>query len=159
MLEGSPRTEQYKNSREKLLALEDEGKYVFHGSPNNIELLEPRQGYNFNEITGEQEKDGNPAVFATQYANLAIFRALINDKNIKEESSCRSGVDDAGLHFTASRNLLDYAKTITAKIYVLDKNSFSNFDHIQGRSEQPVTPLEVIEVTAEDLPENITVIE
>ena len=78
--EKPPTIERERKNREKLLWLEKEGKYVFHGSPYDISVLEPRQGHNINEETGKIEKDDEPAVFAIFYVDVAIFRALINAK-------------------------------------------------------------------------------
>lgn len=81
--EKESKVEQIVKGREKLLALEKEGKFVFHGSPDVINVLEPRQAYNRNDETGTMEKHDEPAVFATPYAEVAIFRALINAKGVK----------------------------------------------------------------------------
>ncbi len=102
--EKPPKFEQVGNSREKLLSLEKEGKYVFHGSPDIIKTLEPRQAYNQNKETGVMEKDGEPAVFATPYADVAIFRALINAKGISGESTSSFGINGEQLHFSATKN-------------------------------------------------------
>lgn len=139
--------------RERLLKLEKEGRYVFHGSTALIERLEPRQGYNSNE------KDGLPAVFATPFADVAIYRSLINGNNLKEPSTNEFGLTEKGIYFKTSQNLIDFAKDLTAKVYVLDKEKFKDFKGSQCRSEEPIIPIEVIEVTAKDLPSNIEIIE
>ncbi len=146
-------------NREKLLALEKEGKFVFHGSSDVIEILEPRQAYNRNKETKQMEKDGVPAVFATPYADVAIFRALINAKNVVGKSMSRFGMDGEQLHFLATKNLLDQANKRTGKVYVLDKQKFKHFKGMQCRSEESIIPIEVVEVSADDLPQNIEIIE
>ncbi len=151
--------EQPGKNREKLLALEKEGKYVFHGSPEQIEILEPRQAEGKNEVTGEMERDGAPAVFATQYADMAIFRALVNAKGVFEDSESSFGIDDDGLHFSATRNLLEAAKRKTGKVYVLDRSKFDQLEAMQCRSHGSVAPLQAVEVTYDDLPKNIRIIE
>jgi len=152
--EQQPRTEKISESRKRLLDLEKQGKFVFHGSLENLETLEPKQAYSFGK------KDKSPAVFATPFTEVAIFRALINEKALNEDSESQFGMDEKGrLHFSASQNLLDQAKELTGKVYVLEKSKFENFKGTQCRSEKTVEPIEVIEVPAEDLPANIKVIE
>mgnify|MGYP007094911175 CR=1 FL=1 len=151
--------EQIGKNREKLLALENEGRYVFHGSMEEIDVLEPRQAEKQNKETGEMEPDGDLAVFATPHADTAIFRSLINAKDVSGESSSGFGMGDNGLHFSTTQNLLDAAKTKRGKVYVLDKAQFSNFEGTQCRSFEDVKPIEVIEVDFNDLPPGIKLIE
>lgn len=159
--EKPPRIEQEGKNRERLLLLEKEGKYVFHGSPENIDILKPRQTYYRSKETGNTEKDGKPAVFATQYADVAIFRALINAKGVSGESSTsRFGINEDTLNFSATRNLLIKAtEKKVGKVYVLDKREFQDFDGIQCRSLEAVEPIEVVEVSIDDLPKDIEIIE
>jgi hypothetical protein len=158
-IEQSLKIEQDRKNREKLLSLEKEGKYVFHGSPDFINILEPKQGLNLNNKTGLMEKDGKPAVFATQYADIAIFRSLVNSKDLKEDSRSNFGINDEKLNFSATKNLLDLAKTKIGKIYILDRQKFTNFEGSQCRCYESISPLEIVEVTYEDLPQNIEIIE
>lgn len=157
--EKPPIIEREGKNRERLLSLEKEGKYVFHGSPDAITILEPRQAFNRSEKTGNMEKDGEPAVFATPYADVAIFRALINAKGVSGESTSQFGIDDDELHFSATKNLLEAARGKIGKVYVLDKQKFQDFDGMQCRSSETNEPIEVIEVTIDDLPQNIETIE
>jgi arylsulfatase A-like enzyme len=145
-------------NREKLLSLEKKGEYVFHGSPDDIAVLEPRQAYNKNKKTGNMEKDGEPAVFATPYADIAIFRALINAREVKGESASKFGINDNKLHFSATKNLLEAAKRKIGKVYILDKQKFQNFEEMQCRSTRTNKPIEVVEVTADDLPNDIEIL-
>lgn len=72
------------SSLEKLTQLQETGNHVFHGSPDgNIEVLEPRQAIHYPNLpkSAEYILDGDPAVSATPYADIATFRALINRKN------------------------------------------------------------------------------
>lgn len=158
-MENFERCEQIGKNRERLLSLEKEGKYVFHGSPETIQSLEPRQAYNRNEKTGEMEKDGEPAVFATPYADVAIFRALINTKDVSGESTSQFGINEEQLHFSTSRKLLDEAINKIGKVFVLDKQKFGNFEGMQCKSGETVIPIEVIEVTVNDLPKDIKILE
>ena len=148
-------TKQFEKSgeaRKKLLAMEKEGLYVFHGSSEDIEELEPRQAFDRNKDTGKMEEDGEPAVFATPYADIAIFRALTNFKDMKGSSSSSFGLnEDGALHFSATENLLEHAKGKVGKVYVLPKDSFDEPEGMQVKSSDSMTPVEVVEVGVDDL--------
>jgi hypothetical protein len=138
--------------REKLHALELEGKYVFHGSPGHISILEPKQAYNFGKEHGE------PSIVATPMADVAIFRAVINSKNFPENHASSFGVNEDGtLHFEASKDILENIKSKKGFVYVLSKAGFKSFEGspMEFRSTKETAPEEVIEVTADDLPESI----
>ena len=139
--EKPPKIEQAGKSREKLLSLEKEGRYVFHGSPDIIETLEPRQAFNQNKESGVMEKDGEPAVFATPYAEVAIFRALTSPKGVSGESTSSFGINGEQLHFSATKNLLDSAKSKIGRVYVLDKQKFQDFEGMQCRSSEVNNPI------------------
>lgn len=157
--EMSAKREQPGKNREKLLILEKEGKVVFHGSQSVIETLEPQQAHKYNKKTGMSENDGKPAVFATPFAEVAIFRALVTEKTAVGNATSGFGINGDQLHFAATKNLLEQAKNIVGKVYVLDKKKFKYFKGTQCRSRKPVVPIEIIEVTAGDLPQNIEIIE
>jgi hypothetical protein len=73
------------NPQEKLSQLEATNEHLFHGSPDGtIEVLEPRQSTHIPDLNNPDESilDGQPAVAATPYAELATFRAIINGKNV-----------------------------------------------------------------------------
>ncbi len=147
--------EQISAARERLSSLEKEGKYVFHGSYERVETLEPRQAGGHDEETGRYETDGEPAVFASTYADCAIFRSLIHGK----ESENAMGIDNADrLHFTADRILMERAKDKIGYVYVLEKSIFGDFKGMDCRSPETVHPIEVIEVTSGDLPKDIQII-
>jgi hypothetical protein len=67
-------------SKDVLLEIEKEGVYVFHGSPDLIEELEPRQAKTLDKESGEMIQHGEPAVVATPFVEIAVFRAIINSK-------------------------------------------------------------------------------
>ncbi len=143
------------SNRERLLNLEKEGKYVFHGSSEQIDILLPRQAKNNNLKTKQMENDGEPAVFATPYAEIAIFRALINQKDVSGKSQSAFGINGQKLYFSATKNLLEKAKNKIGKVYILNKEKFTNFEGMQCRCKEAIVPIDVIEVTAQDLPNNI----
>jgi len=151
-------------SLEKLLQLEETGNHVFHGSPDgNIEALEPRQGTHIPDLTKPTETifDGDPAVSATPYAELAAFRALINRINIPFSHHSGFGLKDKEKEFrVSSEEVLEAAKNKKGYVYVFDKNEFKPYnrtgepseDAMEWRANKTVKPLEVVEVTQDDLP-------
>lgn len=157
MFTEKPQVEVLSKNKERLLALEKTGKFVFHGSMDVINELQPRQAENAGE------KHGEPAVFATPFAEAAIFRSLINaDKlEVKGESDNEFGIGDDGLHFSASENLLAAARGKIGRIYVLDKGSFKDLEpgRMECRSFETVKPIEVIEITFDDLPKGIKIVD
>ena len=155
----TPTIEREGKNRERLLSLEKEGKYVFHGSPKRITILKPRQAYNYSKEAENMEKDGEPAVFATPYADVAIFRALTDTRGVRGNSRSQFEMDSDKLHFSATKNILEAAKTKVGLVYVLDKHKFQDFEGMQCRSLETNKPIEVIEVTVDDLPQNIQIIE
>lgn len=58
--------------KEILTALEKEGRYVFHGSTELLEKLEPRQAKIWDKDKKEMIKHGEPSVVATPFAEIAI---------------------------------------------------------------------------------------
>ncbi|NTW30901.1 MAG: hypothetical protein HGA33_06470 [Candidatus Moranbacteria bacterium] len=142
--------------RERLMSLEREGKYVFHGSPVKIAILEPRQAGGHDEETGRYENDGTRAVFASTYADCAIFRSLIHSREFENEM----GINDANqLHFIADQVLMERAKGKIGYVYVLDKKDFGDFRGLDCTSKETMHPIEVVEVGFEDLPKAIKVVE
>lgn len=147
--------------RERLLSLEKEGKFVFHGSPDNIDTLEPRQPFISNIKSKIKEKHGEPCVVATPRADIAIFRAIVNPKNFpeKEYASSFSINKDDTLRLCATKQVLENIKDKRGFVYVLDKSLFKRFSGMEWRSKQTIKPNEVILVTAEDLFPNIQLID
>jgi len=154
-------TKEIGEGRKRLLELEKEGKYVFHGSPNLVEILEPRQAYTSDDKSGKDIKDGkSPAVFASPYADAAIYRALSRRENVTGDSENAFGMkDDGTIYFTASQKLIDAAKSKIGKVYVLDKAGFSEPLGTDVKTENPVKPILVIDVTVDDLPDYIKIVE
>ncbi len=149
------------NTREKLHALEQEGKYVFHGSTVDTNLLEPREAFD-----AERGSEGGPAVYASSSADYAVFMAIINKRN------CPNGVHSTfGMHrdadgsyhlrFWATQDTLDQLKdSASGFVYVLGKEKFSKRDERSTEffSHEPVRPLHKMKVTKRDLPRPIFLI-
>jgi hypothetical protein len=151
---------------DKLRQLEATGKHVFHGSPNGeIERMEPRQGHHVPDHAkpGETIKDGNPAISATPYAELAAFRAIINGKNVPFPHTSGFGVRNGKTEFRVSHDeVLDAVQGKKGYVYVFDKDKFVPYDResdqssedcMEWRSYEPIRPLDVVEVDSSVLPE------
>jgi len=159
MIEKFTSQEQSSENKEKLLTFEKSGDYVFHGSADILESLEPRQAYNRNEETGEMKKDGDPSVFATPYAEVAIFRALTIGQYVSGKATSEFGINEGLLYFSSSRNLLERAKSKTGKVYVLKNKDFIDTRGMECISHKTVLPHEVVEVHFNDLPQNIKIVD
>ena len=136
----------------KLLELEKENKYLFHGSPNLINELEPRQ-----PTRGENEKHGKISICATPYADIAIFRSIVNPQN----STCEKHFSGFGLNqkkenvkfkFETTIEVLNSLKNKSGYVYVLNKDLFRKKNKMEWRTENKITPLEVLKVSFNDLP-------
>jgi hypothetical protein len=146
----------------KLLNLEKEGKYVFHGSPDGgIDILIPKQGKHFPnpEKIDEFILDGAPAVSATPYLEFAIFRALVNGKNAP---GMRSGVGfkNGNKEFRiSSEKVFDSLKDKKGFVYVFDKKDFKPYSrngnphegNMEWRAYEKVKPLKIIGVNFSDI--------
>ncbi|MFA4954398.1 MAG: hypothetical protein WC641_03745 [Patescibacteria group bacterium] len=140
-------------ARKLLHELEASGQYVFHGSMTpEIDELETRQPYTW---ISKKEKvpHGQPAVVATPYADIAIFRALVF------MDSTQFGVDDHGLNFAATQKALDHAKDKVGYVYALPRSGFKPLEgdesSMDWRSPKNERPLRAVKVSFQDLPENI----
>jgi hypothetical protein len=152
------------NSKEKLMKLEETGKHVFHGSADGtIKKLEPRQGKHITDISKPTETilDGNPAVSATPYSDIATFRALVNNRNIYFSHHSGFGIRDGKKEFrVSSEKVLDAVKDKKGFVYVFNKDEFEPYSrdgipdekNMEWRSYKEVEPIDVIEVDSSHLP-------
>lgn len=149
------------SGKELLQTLEDSGKYVFHGSYQKLDEFEPRQSMTLDQ-NGKEIPDGPPAVFASDRADLAIFRALINHHMDKAPGNW-SGWDINGNNriFKAVKTSIEKAKDPSHRgfVHVFNKSDFKTFRGDEEICEKNVRPVSVIEVKGEDLPENIEIVE
>ena len=147
------------NARERLLVLEAEGKFLFHGSPLLVKELIPRQPVNFDKETGEEEKDGDPCVAATHFVEIAIFRAITHRTQFSGRGCATSfGLTPEGnVRLEITRNAWKQLKGKTGYVYIFSRNEFSRHSRMEWRSEHKMKPLEVIAVSTEDLSKNIQV--
>lgn len=149
--------EKIQSGKKILKGLESEGAYIFHGSPfGNTEMLEPRQALE------KGENDGNPAVSGSPYADIAIFRSIINEKIITDTSYSSSfGYANGQLFFKASSNILENLNDKKGYVYVFNKSDFEPYDrngnvsdkNMEWRSYKPLKPVRVVEVNFDDMPD------
>ncbi|MBF05579.1 hypothetical protein CL644_02625 [bacterium] len=88
--------------------------------------MEPRQGTNINSES-IAVNDGSLSVYATPYPEIAVFRALINSKNIPfPHTSAFSAFADGTMKFrVSSKKVLDQVrKDKCGYVYVLDRTAF-----------------------------------
>ena len=145
--------------RIKLEQLEKEGKWVFHGSGSQIEILKPHQAHIYPK-NSEEEKipDDKPAVFASPSVDIAIFMAVINRENApKGTRSGFSGYDNGGVEFRATQDTMDQIHDATGYVYVFDKSKFIVRSENESLSYDAVVPDDVVVVHENDLPKNIEI--
>lgn len=150
---------------EHLREMEQTGNYLFHGSPeSSIEILEPRQSTH-TKSSGEIIEDGNPAVSATPYLDLAVFRGVVNKKNIRLPHTSGFGLtrhlESITPQFDISNEqaLAEAYNNKVGYVYVFNKSDFQPYSRInipdeksmEWRSYTPVKPIEVLEVHSTDL--------
>lgn len=138
--------------RTRLRRLEDEDKWVFHGSPYKVEIFEPRQAYQYPKDK-EPEPDGDPAVFASPCADIAIFMSIINKENAPLGYDSVFGTNEKGeVTFKATEKTIAQLHNVNGYVYVFDKTKFSPLSTIQSISHMPVAPDEIVVVSEKDLP-------
>ncbi len=145
------------SAKEELQSLEKTGEYVFHGSPLRLEVLEPRQANNhLKKEDGEYEPipDGKPAVFASPFADTAIFMAVVNRSNAPLGSRSGFSVDDNGnFEFRATKETIgQIQESAKGYVYVFDKDKFELRNHNESVAYESVVPVRIIEVGKNDLP-------
>lgn len=151
--------------KKKLLELEKTGKYFFHGSPNEVEVFEPRQSHN--DVKGVQIPDGDPAVSASPAIDYAIFMAIFSRKNFPKNYTTKTSTNAESefaekfkLTFFATQATLDQlTDDASGWVYVFNKEDFPfRKSPSEFRSRVPVRPIEKILVTKEDLPSPISIL-
>ncbi|NTU98638.1 hypothetical protein HGA64_01355 [Candidatus Falkowbacteria bacterium] len=153
------RMEKPSSPKERLLEMEKSGLYVFHGSPQLLDNLSPKQATGYDEEKDIHFNDGEEAVVSSQYAEIAIFRALTHQSQFPEgvDTHTGFGADEDGPCFRANKAVIDGVKNNSGYVYVFKKDDFTPYKEIEYRTNKDVTPLEIIRVTAEDLPSNIEI--
>lgn len=142
--------------KQELLKLEKQGNFVFHGSPDKLEYLEPRQAYTWKGA--EKIADGLPAVFTSNLAEIAIFMALINKENIKDTFRSGFGFSNNNLEFRLTKETFDKLNNLKGYVYVFNKEGFKSRNPVEYISYKIEKPIKIIEITEKDLPKNIKMI-
>lgn len=136
--------------REALEKLAATKQFVFHGSKQKLNALEPRQAYSDNA------PDGAPAVFAAgeHAVALAVFMAL---RGPGKSGFSTQSAHDGFFDLRADQAVIDHMRSQNAVgyVHVLSKHEFTRDTHHQWRSPEVVRPIIVVPVTARDLPEAI----
>ena len=137
------------------LEILDDGHFVFHGSDEDLNALEPRQAYNWK--SGEKVPDGEPAVFAADSIDVAIFMAI--RKGLQGKSGFSKKEDETGYTFCMSKELASNLEKLpdkTGYVMVMPKDSFEKIGG-EYRSEIEVKPEFVVKVSKKDLPAKIDI--
>lgn len=154
------------SGREQLLRLENEDRYVFHGSENpDLDQLEPRQGYDY--INGAHEPDGDPAVFASNKADYAILMAIVNRQNCPNGYSSSAGTVESEkgeivLELTVTKDAIEQlTDESSGYVYVFNRNDFEPRENkrMEFVSKIPISSVDRIKVTKKDLPSYIKVLD
>ncbi len=145
--------------KDTLMTLEKEGVYVFHGSTELLEELEPRQAKIWDKDKKEMTEHGEPSVVATSFAEIAIFRAIISNKIKAGDGQHYSsfGPDGEKPFFETTPTMLKNAKDAIGYVYVFKKDDFAKLSPMEWRSGKKLKPVRTFEVHFQDLPENIRV--
>lgn len=134
---------------EKLAQLEKENKYLFHGSGFLVEEFEPRQASTF--VDGQQISDGEPAVFASPFADYAIFMALINEVTCPKGYRAGAILREGFLHFNATKETIDQLNSDTrGEVYVFNRSDFEKINESEWVRYKKIKPIMRIQVTRGD---------
>ena len=146
------------SERIRLKNLEQEGKWIFHGSGSQIEILEPKQAYNHPKNSDEDKiLDDKPAVFASPSADIAIFMAIVNRKNAPKGFRSGFSTNQNGIEFRVTKETIEQIHDAKGYVYVFDKDKFTERSPSEFLSYKPVSPVETIEVSDKDLPTGIVI--
>ncbi len=100
--------------------------------------------------------DGDPSVVATPFAEVAIFRAIINNTihvNGKHRSSF--GNNNGKLEFSTTPEILQQAEGAKGYVYVFKRENFQRLNNMEWRTTKTMKPIKVFEVNFSDLPSGI----
>ena len=133
--------------------MSSKGEFLYHGSwVEGLRVLEPRQAKNGPEL------DGEPAVFATNDIDYAVFMALIGTNSW----GGWNGNKYPGRRFFVYEEFLEYLTerepVVSAHVYFLSPADFEESKSQIYRSPRPVKVLGSLAVAIKDLPSDITVI-
>lgn len=145
-------------NRARLEMLQLDDQFVFHGSGLNILELQPRQAYTV--IEGVNTPDGEPAVYASDLIDYAIFMALINKENCPTSTRSSCSFESGRLIFGATQDTLDQLpENAIGYVHVLHRSAFDLRGGCEWFSTEIQKPHEIIEVCRADFTEPINIID
>lgn len=121
-------------------------EFLYHGSPERVERLEPRTACGLPEESGTET-----GVYAYASPEACVPFALRYLPDEKGNLSIR--IDDRTHQVTVSAGMVDW--NWDGWIYRLPPDSFVRLDEMQWISREPVAPLEAVPVRAEDCREMV----
>jgi hypothetical protein len=156
-IEEPIKNKEIEQGKEALMSLEKEGIYVFHGSAELLPELDPRQAKIWDKEKGVMVEHGEPSVVTTPFAEIAIFRAVINNKIKSDDGKHYSsfGSDGEKPFYETTPSMLRNAKDAIGYVYVFKKEDFYKLSPMEWRSNKRLKPVRTFEVHFEDLPQNI----
>lgn len=131
----------------RLAAYEREARWLFHGSPERLTRLAPRQAYTW--VDRRRIADGTPAVFASHLAAVAIFMAVMPGA-IGDHGTFGYEAVAGGVELTAT-SLAGIAGA-RGWVHVVRRDGFAPSDALDWRCACEVAPWAILEVTGADLP-------
>lgn len=145
-------------NRARLEMLQLDDQFVFHGAGLNILELQPRQAYTV--IEGVNTPDGEPAVYASDLIDYAIFMALINKENCPTSTRSSCSFESGRLIFGATQDTLDQLpENAIGYVHVLHRSAFDLRGGCEWFSTEIQKPHEIIEVCRADFTEPINIID
>jgi hypothetical protein len=145
----------------ELRRLQAEGRWLFHWSGRRLELLDPRQARSFDPASGQMVPDGEPAVCATPFADIAVFRALTSSPKVEAVRPQRTGFDvrDGELILEANSAVVAALRGAEGWVYVLDRQWFTRRDEGEWRSPISVAASSAYLVSRRHLSTEISVVD
>ena len=145
-------------NRARLEKMQLDEQFVFHGSGLKILALEPRQAHTV--IDGVNTPDGEPAVYASQFIDYAIFMALINKENCPTSTRSSCSFESGRLIFGATQETLDQlSEDAVGYVHVLHRKTFNLRGGSEWFSTEIQKPHEIIQVCRADFTEPINIID
>ena len=141
-------------SKEDIIELASTGRYLFHGSGQDLSGLKPQKPKTSYTRDFSKFKDEPFGVFATPYPEYAIFMALNSGSSGRSYVHWDDGVFKYGMSPRMWENLKD-----TAFLYVVDKLEFVKRNSVEYVCENSVKPLLKIVIDKSMMPKKIEAID
>lgn len=145
-------------AEQELKKFENSGKYLFHGSGIELDILEPNQAFNF--IKGKKIKDGRPSVHATHFYKIACFMAIMTKINFAEYLNFGYIWSDNEVYYQVDRktlNKINKSRSMIGYVYVLKKDNFFQRNETEWIATSEIKPYKKIRIGKSLLPKNIEI--